>query len=298
MKIDFTAYQLFLGFLENQAPLSAALAHPAYRVVFEHARRYGPGLFEADVRRALGESSSGESSPGEPSPFYGLGGVRDHLQSIQALAATLRQNQAAWLALIEAEFARLLPAADLSGVVVYPILGYDMGIGLNEAVCMNLNFSRYLADPWEFFYYMIHETAHVLYQQCHAIPELAQVTTPADWWAYFGLWLQNEGFAVFSALRLRQERGHLAERDYQVLSDPALLAASLALYHDTRRLLRSGQPLKTEDYWERIYGDHRILYRAGCAIFQEILRRGGPEAVRRAFYTTGKAFLEEYGALV
>src|SRR5512142_1535560 len=111
MHIDFTACDRFLAFLQDEVPLSTVLEHPAYRVVFEHARRYGPGLSEVDVRRALGDGSPNESSPGEPSPFYGLNGVRDHLESIQALAAALRQNQAAWLALIEAEFARLLPAA-------------------------------------------------------------------------------------------------------------------------------------------------------------------------------------------
>ncbi len=75
-----------------------------------------------------------------------------------------------------------------------------MGIGLGEAVCQNLNAAAYRRDPDEFLYYMIHEAAHVLYERRNPIPPLREVVTPAQQRAYFALWVQNEGVAVYAAL--------------------------------------------------------------------------------------------------
>jgi hypothetical protein len=242
--------------------------------VFEHARRYGDGLVESDVLRAL---------QGQPSPFYGLRDLNEHLERIRALVGWIEDHQQEWTTTASRELQSLLPAEDPGSITVYPILGYDMGIGLLDCVCMNLNVPHYLNDPLEFFFYMIHEAAHVLYERIHAIPELAQANTPADWWATFGLWLQNEGFAVYAPLRLRRERDSLVEdADYRVLGDPDLL--------------RAGRPLAREEYLERIFGEERILYRAGCELFRRIERSAGVQsATQEAFYLSGEAFLETYG---
>jgi hypothetical protein len=290
MNIDFSASQLFLSYLQGKESLATVLAHPAYQTVVEHARMFGDGLSEKDVLRAF---------HGLASPFYGLKGLQANLGRIQALAENIRDHQTEWTATACEEFHRLLPAEDPTTITVYPILGYDMGIGLHGNVCMNLNVPHYLDDPWEFFYYLIHEAAHVLYERSHVIPPLERVVTAADWWNFFGLWLQSEGFAVHAPYRLRQENGRLGDTDYQVLGDPSRLEASLEVFRETRRLLESGQPFGRDEILRRIYGDERILYRAGCEIFLRIERSSerlkAGEAIQAAFYLSGKEFLERYG---
>ncbi len=285
MKIDFTALEAFYAFLDGRLRLEEALAHPAYRAIFAHARRYGDGLTQAAVEQALA---------GQPSAFYGLERLGENLGRIREVEAALRARRQAWEEAAEAEIGRLLPGEDLAGITVYPVLGYDLGIGLEGVVCQNLNAGAYLRRPEEFLYYTIHEAAHVLYERSHPIPALREVTTPAQWRAYFALWVQNEGFAVYAPLGLRTRRGQASDPDYQVLLDPPALEASLEKYCRARRRLQSPVPLPPEEYMELTFGDDRLTYRAGCEIFRRVERQAGLEAVRRAFYMPGEAFLGEF----
>ncbi len=285
MRFDFDALERMQAVLGGQADLAEALAHPAYQAVMAHARRFSDGISPEEVAAAL---------RGEPSPFYGMRDARENMARIRELADTLRQNQQAWLDCAAEEYARLLPGEDLEPIRIYPILGYDKGIGLNEAVCMNLNCQAYLDRPVEFLYYLIHETAHVLYERHQHVPALAEVQTPADWAGYFSLWTQNEGFAVYSALRLRQAAGHLGDPDYQVLSDPACLRASLDGFVRVYARFQAPQSLPLEDYLEGAFGDQRLTYRAGCQIFSQIEQGGGLPAVRRAWLAQPGSFLTQY----
>lgn len=285
MRFDFSAASLFLSLLEGRAALEDLLRCPAYQAVFAHGQRYGSPLNAADVQHAL---------DGAPSPFYGLRGIAENLPRIRALLAVLQERQHEWLALAGAELLRVLPGADLEDITVYPIIGYDMGIGLGGAICMNLNTPQYLAEPHEFLYFIIHEAVHVLYERSHNVPPLAEIRTPAGWLAYFGLWLQNEGFAVYAPYRLRRANQHLADRDYQVLEDPARRAAALQACASAYRRLAARQALPQEAYLETIFGDQRLTYRAGCHIFSSLAQQQGLAAASRAFYLPPKAFLALY----
>lgn len=288
LRFDFSGVALFQEYLAGQASASQVLAHPAYQPVLAHARLFGAGLMPADLEAAR---------QGERSPFYGLEAIDTHQEAIHRLLETLRQEQNAWLQTAERTLSALLPEESLD-IPIYPILGYDMGIGLAGAVCMNCNCRSYLDQPQEFLFYLVHESTHVIYARSHRLPGLQEIRTPAEWRAYFDLWLQYEGYAVYAPLALRQKRDGLGERDYQVLVDPEQLEAHRRALLTAWQTLQSDIPLSREQYLEICFGEQRLTYRMGCELIRRIARDYGLQAVRRAFYLSGEAFVAQYGDLL
>jgi len=289
VKIDFSALECFEDFLAGGQPLEAVFNHPAYQIIRAHGQRFGVKIGLAEVEQAL---------RGEDSPFYGLRNLAANLPRIHKLAETIRAQRGVWQAIAEAEIRRLLPEENLDGITIYPLHGYDMGIGMLDTVCMNLNIERYLREPREFLYYLIHEAMHVVYERCHTVEQAALMTTPARQQAYFGLWVQSEGFAVYAPLRLRTENGDLADADYQTLLDPAALKDSLRICHEIRQMLQSDAPLPPDEFLRQIYGSHRVTYRVGCEILRRIEQRMGPQALKAAFLLKGEDFLEQFDSLI
>lgn len=288
MQFDFGGAQQFLAYLDGQILLGQVLDHPSYKTVSRHAQMFGAGMTTQDVGNAL---------VGKPSPFYGTESLKDNLPRITALLNLLDERQSEWCAIMKAELANSFPNENLS-ITIYPILGYDMGIGLNGAVCMNLNCAAYLGAPMEFLFYAIHECTHVIYERCHLIPTLAEICTPVQWRSYFNLWMQNEGFAVYVPLRMREKLGALDERDYQVLFDmPQLEIHRKAYWHALERL--SGeQPLSRDEYLEICFGEMRLTYRIGCELLRRIERADGLEAVQEAFLLDSNEFIARYQFLL
>ncbi len=284
MRFDFSGADLFLSYLAGGATIHRVLRHPAYQAVCHHARLYTDGVSEQDLLDAVDQKKS---------PFYGLEDWARRLPHVRSLLETVRSQQDEWLPLASSQLARLLPDADLH-ITVYPIIGYDMGIGLDGCVCMNLNCPQYLAEPREFLFFIIHECVHVLYERCHRVPALDEVNGPAEWRSFFNLWVQNEGFAVYAPLKLRQEMGCLDERDYRVLFDSGAMDSVRRSFMEAERLLNGEAPLTREQYIECCFGDQRLSYRMGCDLLRRIEREHGMEAVRRAFYLDADPFMGEY----
>lgn len=287
-QFDFSGTRQFLAHLDGKISLEQVLDHPAYKAVFRHAQMFGTNITTQDVEAALAD---------QPSPFYGLGTLRDNLSGIAALLDLLDECQSGWCAAIETELMHLFPSESMN-ITLYPIIGYDMGIGLDGSVCMNLNHTAYLNTPMEFLFYAIHECTHVIYERRHHIPTLAEVCTPAQWRSYFNLWTQNEGFAVYAPLRLREKLGALNERDYQVLFSASQLEIHrLAYWHALERLSEE-KLLPRDEYLEICFGEMRLTYRIGCNLLQCIEHSCGLEAVREAFMSDSNDFIERHKFLL
>ncbi len=291
MRIDGSGAERFLDYLDGRVDAAAVLAHPAYQAVVAHAARAGEtiGPAELDAARA-----------GAPSPFYGLMHTTERLPAIRALLAALPAQAPPWLAEAAEALHALAPGAGLDTLAVYPIVGYDMGIGLQDTVCLNLNCAAYLADPAEVWYFLIHEACHCLYERTHAIPPLAAIRTPADWRAYFHLWLHNEGFATYAPLALRVARGGVHDMfgDYAVLADATALRAHVAAFRATEAALAGPGPRDRESYLALVFGPQRLAYRVGCGLIRAVARQHGAAAVPRAFGLGADAFLAEYRSLL
>jgi len=163
---------------------------------------------------------------------------------------------------------------------------------------MNLNCPAHLDDPLEFLFYAIHECTHVLYERHHSIPTLAEFHIPAEWRSYFNLWTQNEGFAVYAPLRLREKLGHLSERDYRVLLDGPALEFHRLEYLSALGQLLDETPLGCEDYLEICFGGSRLTCRLGCELLLRIEHTHGLTTVQQAFFMTGDEFIERYKHLL
>ncbi len=285
---DFSGAELFLAYLAQKKSVQAVLTHPAYQAVCRHAQLFGSGITEADLELA---------AAGRPSPFYGLEGVSHNLAGIYALLSTLRQQADTWSGIIETALARIAPNQAFN-VLLYPIIGYDMGIGLDGKACLNCNFTGYLNDPSEFLFYAIHECVHVLYERSHLVPALNCIITPQDWRSYFNLWLQNEGFAVYAPLALRTQLNALSERDYRVLSSPHRLKEHQARFRQAIQRLKAQPGLSQDEYMELCFGPERFTYRIGCALIQAIEAIGGLPAVQAAFRLDGDEFWARFHPLV
>lgn len=288
MQFDFSGAELFLAYWEGRTSAQAVLDHPAYQAVRHHARLYSEGLSGQDVENAR---------QGQPSPFYGLEDLPAQMPRVTAFLDLLRANQAAWTSTARTALSDLFPAEDLA-ITVYPIIGYDMGIGLDGVACLNCNYPPYLDEPCEFLFYAVHECVHVIYERHHRVPPLSEVVSPAEWRSYFNLFLHNEGFAVYAPLRLRSASGHLAERDYRVLSDPAQLEQHRVALLAALDRLQSGPALTQEDYLECCFGPQRLTYRMGCELIRRIEKKGGLAAVRDAFYRDADDFMDAYRSLL
>lgn len=284
IQFDFSATYQFLAILQGRKSLEDVFKHPAYQAVQAHALKFGVEFTLEDVENEF---------LGKPSAFFGLKNLSERLPDLLALLETLEKFQKEWCAIIEQELRWISPDADIN-VTIYPIIGYDMGIGIDEVVCMNLNVDAYLENPMEFLFYAVHECVHVLYERHHGIQALKDVNTSEQWRSYYHLWTQNEGFAVYGALRLRERLGGLQERDYQVLSDPALLETHRKAFLKNYHRLIHEKSLNKEECLEICFGDMRLTYRVGCELIRRIEKKYGIEAIHAAFLLNPDQFMQLY----
>jgi len=288
INFDFSGAEIFLSHLRGQIAIEQVLEHPAYQTVARHAQMFANGICAQDVMNALN---------GKSSAFYGLDGLSEKLSRILSLLEFLHQHATDWATSIKTELQGLLPNENLD-ITIYPIIGYDMGIGLNGAVCMNLNCAAYINEPLEFLFYATHECTHVMYERHHPIPILADVNTPAEWRSSFNLWTHNEGFAVYAALHIREEFGHLNERDYQVLFDAAKLEHHRLSFLNALESLQSEALLPRDEYLKICFGDMRLTYRLGCELLRRIARVHGQESIQQAFLLKSDSFMDRYKYLL
>ncbi len=99
-------------------------------------------------------------------------------------------------------------------------------------------------------------------------------------------------------LRLRQERGSLADRDYRVLIDPRQVEDHRLAFLEAQETLQSDALLAQEQYLEICFGDRRLTYRMGCELIRRIERAYGMDAVREGFYMSGEEWVRKYRGLI
>jgi len=296
MKFDFSGAQVFLSYLRGQGSLGDILSHPAYRAVCRHADHWGGSIID--------EEAVLNGLKGNDSPFYGLSTVHQNLPEIEKLLAYVQQHSEDWSASAARELEKLLPQEDIKSITVYPIIGYDAGIGLSDSICMSLNCSLYHSNPDEFLSTIVHEGFHVIYERIHGGPRLDSLSTPAQWRSMFLSMLQNEGFAVYAPLDLRQTRNypileeHPLRKDYALLQDPAAMVKSIALFQKNLKTITHSPLLSRDEYLSLLFGPERLTYRVGCELIRRVEEAYGYEAVQQAVYLTGTGFYERYEKLL
>lgn len=278
----------FLDWMRTPTPagLDQLLKHPGYQAVLRHSQTLSFAAVRAE--------DFWQATNGQPSNLYGLRDVRDHACDIERLAAYVERNHTRLIRLVAGALQQLFVTTCWQNTGLHCIVGYDMGIGLQGQVAINLNSQKYLADPKEIDFFLIHEATHVAYERLHGPMQLDWITQPGGLRKLVYTLVQNEGLAVYAALAPRRQAGQLAERDYAPLQQPALLAEKIKSLSEILKMLQTDRPseAEVEEILNRL-SDERLSYVVGCHLFQEIEKHGGMAAVREAVKMPAQKFIDE-----
>ncbi|QLH83614.1 hypothetical protein [Halosimplex pelagicum] len=293
MRIDATAVERSLSYLDGEVPLERIWEHPAYDVVREHADLLDRDLSREDVARALA---------GEDNAFSGVADLPENRDQIRCLLERVRSNEDGWVDRIEAAIERVTPDEDHADLTVYLGVGYDYGVGGERGAYLNLNAPLFLDAPREVLYTATHECSHVLYERVHHSRRALGPDTfeePAGQRTVFDTVVHTEAFATYTPIPLRRADGAMGERDdpvaedYAVLSDEERLADLVGTYDSLRESL--GESAVPRDrLFTHLFGGRRLPYRVGTAILTGLEAARGIEAVREAFYCGPSEFCTEY----
>lgn len=86
-------------------------------------------------------------------------------------------------------------------------------------MCINLNENIFFDKPRQFLYLAIHESTHTLHGRIHGVPSIHDIESPGEMRTFFNTFVQTEGYAVYTPLRLREKEGHLGSDDHFILED-------------------------------------------------------------------------------
>ncbi|MCE5197132.1 MAG: hypothetical protein LLG09_08420 [Negativicutes bacterium] len=295
MKMNFDGAKLFLDWLQGRCELDELLRHPGYQTIFEHNRQFAAGLTPEDIKTAVRQ---------EPSPFFGLRGLQENLPAIKTTLERLESQQESLLKQTAAALQVLFPPEDLGEITVYPVIGYDVGIGLHGQVPMNLNYAGYLKYENEFLYMMMHECFHAAYEKYQPVPDLKAAKTKSQWLQMLAWAVQNEGYATYSSLNARLLAGIEPDescftiKDYLVLQNPVQLEQSILSFLQTLESFENSDNRSDEDWIDFIFGQHRYAYRVGCALIRRINQTYGSSAVNEALFLRPEVFYRQYRDLL
>jgi len=293
MRIDTTAAEQALSYLDGEESLDRVWEHRAYDVVRDHADLLGRDFSRGDVARALS---------GEDTAFSGVSGLSENRDRVRRLLGRVRSNESAWVDRIEASLDRVTPNEDHEDVTVFLGLGYDYGVGGEGGAYLNLNAPLFLDAPREVLYTAAYECSHVLYERVHHSrralgPDAFE--DPAGQRTVFDTVVHTEAFATYTPIPMRRADGDTSERadavaeDYAVLSDEDRLADLVATYDALRESLGESA-IPRDRLFTHLFGGPRIPYRVGTAILTGLESAREIDAVREAFYRDPGEFLDEY----
>ena len=279
------AAAMFLSWLEtdDQALLRKLMDHPGYMAVADHSRTWGSEVTSSAIIDAVA---------GRPSLMYGLGSVRENASAVAGAIAHVESHRNGIVDLVYNSLARLFPEDLAYPVGLHCIVGYDWGIGLHGSVAINLNSRLYLDDLREIGYMLIHEATHVAYERAHGPMGPGEMREPGGLCRLVYTLVQNEGLAVYSALRARVEGNCLENKDYRFLLDPASLAEKTATLKALLRELTDEYPgdEAVGSIFDRLSRD-RLSYVVGCSAFMNLEKQGGLAVVREAALWTPERFV-------
>ena len=292
MRVDPSAAEQYLSYLDGEVPRSKVWNHPGYEVVREHAALLGRDLTPEDLSGGADEERSAFPTPET---------VSENRSRIDRFVDRVRARESELIDRIERALRRVTPDADTSDVTVHLGVGYSIGIGVRSGAYVDLNESLFHRLPCELLYTAIHESSHVLYEREHdAIGGLGPDPLESeDQRAVWNTVFHTEAFATYTPLELRRSDGtvgdddHPLREDYAVLSDDERMEDLVVEYDSFRERIRHGS-VSPEELFTRLFGGSRLPYRVGCALVAGIERTEGPDAVRDAFYTDSVEFPERY----
>lgn len=287
-KADHSFMESFASCIANSTDFHVLENNPGYQTIISHARQTGNEFSIQDIEAAM----KGSSAPG-----YGLKNLSNNITAIINLWEVLKEQEENWLAEVSYYTARLFPD-NLREVTIFPVVGYDQGIGINGKVCVNLNSELCHENFQELISVIIHEVTHTLYESVHGpILDLLKVETCADMKKLLDNLIQYEGVGVFSAEEYRIKHrlpctGTVIQEDYNI--DNAKFAAMYRNYHSLSEDLAEGRLTDVEEFYQRGFGPDKLTHRLGYAIFTELNKSMGFDSVLEAVRMPNADFIRKW----
>ncbi len=117
--------------------------------------------------------------------------------------------------------------------------------------------------------------------------------------------LHNEGFAVYTPLRLRKREGNMGKKSHPVLSDYLIISDETKMEKQIKKydsflkeFERNVDEWSLEELIEGAMAKERHPFRIGGWIYKELEEKKGLDEVREAFYMDADEFVEEYDHLL
>lgn len=294
MRIDYSAAEQFLSFVDDDASLTDVWDHPAYAIARTHAELLGKDLSKTDIAEAMAN---------ERTAFANVDDLKENRERITRLIRYVRANETDWTERIERHLARTISDEDASDLTVFLAIGYELGIGTQRGAYVNLNESLFFETPRQLLYVALHESSHVLYDRVHDFSNklgVQELDSLEGQRTFFNTVLHTEAFATYTPLELRRSDGnvgggeHAMCEDYRVLADEKRLRRHVEEYDSFRTTLGEGPEVSRETLLTRTFGGLRLPYRIGCALLEGLEEKRGFEAVRRAFFAEPAEFVTKY----
>ncbi len=291
MKIDYSYIETFFKIMDKRTDISELESNDGFKTIIIHAQKTGNDFSLKDIEDAIKDVND---------EAYGLRNLLKNVERIKALYKMLKTQEKEWLKEVKIHVEKLFNDIDYEATTIYPVIGYDDGIGLNRNVCVNLNSEISLKDYRELISTIIHETAHTYYESIHgSILDCFKIDTLVNMKNLLNNAIQYEGVGVFSAEKYRVKNnlpntGSPMQEDYKVLTDKDKRLELLHEYKELSNDLMSGRLKDKEKFLNRGFGQSKLTHRLGYSIFTEINEVNGIEGVKEAVYMSNKDFVEKF----
>lgn len=291
MKVDYSYIETFLGAINNKADIHDLNDNIGFQTIMYHASETGNEFGLEDIVRAITDTSD---------DVYGLRNLSTNIERIETLYRKLMSQEKEWLIEVETYISKLFNGKNHKVTTIYPVIGYDIGIGINKNVCVNLNSEICLKDYRELISIIIHETAHTYYEELHGSAfDTFSTKTLSDMTSLLPNAIQYEGVGIFSAEEYRNKnslpnKGLVIQEDYLIASCRKRHEEIVNEYKTLSNDLLIGKIKSSKEFMTRSFGKSKLAHRLGYSIFAKINQTCGIEGVREAINMSNEEFAERY----
>lgn len=293
MNIDLTAVRLFIDYLKNKEDINTVLNHDAYKTIINHWNYNNEEIDKKVIIKSLNMRKNNFYG------FYHKELLFNKLYKIEKLIEIINENESKWIEIVKNIYFDFFSKDLLENIIIYPIIGYDIGIGFNGNVCLNIYNNLYIDNPTEILYWIIHESFHVLYVKFHYIKPLKKIENENEWVDLFKLYIQNEGFAVYFPLKIRKKNKHIYNKyhnsikDYSIILDKNQIEVLIRDFFITFEKIKQ-EKLSKEEKINNLFCEKRFSYRIGCEIICRIENKYGISEVKNSIFLSPNDFFNKY----
>lgn len=291
MNVDYSYVDVIFKIIDDKSNIDELKNNVGYQTIMLHSHNTGNDFSLRKIENAVKDISDNA---------YGLKNLLKNIERIKILYEVLKNKENEWLEEVKMYVSRLFNDIDYNIITIYPVIGYDIGIGLDKKVCVNLNSEICLNDYRELISIIIHETTHICYDFIHGSTiDSLEIETVGDMKNILEKLIQYEGVGVFSAEEYRVKHnlpnsGSRIQEDYEVLTNKDKRLELLGEYRELSDDLLSGRLRDEKEFMERGFGQTKLVHRLGYSIFTQINEDKGIDGVREAINMSNKDFVEKF----